>query len=123
MAQVMVALYDDYGVADRVRSELVEEGFPTSRVELTALVETGQADAQPGDSVTDRIANYFTQLFEADEDDEREYAEFFTESVRRGGAVITVHPRSEEEIMSAQSILQRHGPVDIEARRRSWQHS
>ncbi len=119
MAQVMVALYDDYGVADRVRTELVAEGFPTSRVELTAAVETGQATAEPGDSFTERVANYFTHLFEAG-DAQPGLAEFFTEGVRRGCAAITVHPRSEEEVQSATAILERHGPVNIDERRREW---
>ena len=44
MTPVIVALFDDYGIADRVRTELVADGFPTDRVELTSLMEPGQAD-------------------------------------------------------------------------------
>lgn len=29
MTPVIIALFDDYGIADRVRTELVADGFPT----------------------------------------------------------------------------------------------
>jgi hypothetical protein len=34
MTPVIVALYDDHGTADRVRTQLVADGFPTDRVAL-----------------------------------------------------------------------------------------
>jgi hypothetical protein len=35
---MIVALYEDYGIADRVRTQLVADGFATDRVEATSAV-------------------------------------------------------------------------------------
>lgn len=113
MTPVIVALFDDYGIADRVRTELVADGFPTDRVELTSLIETGQADAEPGDAFVARISNYFHTLLEQSEEHGGD-AEALAQSVRRGNSAITVHPRTDYEIDSARSILHRSHPVAVE---------
>ncbi|MGH8285558.1 MAG: hypothetical protein ACRETT_07305 [Steroidobacteraceae bacterium] len=48
MPEVIVALYDSYGAAAHARTDLVAEGFPTDRVELTARIDEGRAGAVPG---------------------------------------------------------------------------
>lgn len=118
MPNVLVALYDDYQVADRVRTELVLDGFPTDRVELTSDREAAQADTVPAGSRHERNRTYFRSLFE--DGDEQDYADFFAEGVRRGGHTITVHPRGDYEIDRAREIMQRHEPVDIDARSAEW---
>ncbi len=113
MTPIIVALYDDYGIADRVRTDLVADGFPTDRVELTSLLETGQADAQPGDAFAARVANYFHTLLDQDEEHHAD-AEDLAQRVRGGNSAITVHPRTEDEIDSARQILHRNGPLAME---------
>ena len=66
MAAVLVALYEDYDTAGRVRTQLVSDGFPTDRVELTSSREPGQAGSMPGDSRGDQFQKYFDTLFEDD---------------------------------------------------------
>jgi hypothetical protein len=113
MTPVIVALFDDYGVADRVRTELVADGFPTDRVELTSLLETGQADAEPGDAFVARVSNYFHTLLDQDEEHDGD-ADELAQRVRGGKSAIAVHPRTDYEIASARKILNRNGPVAME---------
>ena len=37
MSAVLLAVFNDYETADRVRLELFRDGFPTDRVDLTAV--------------------------------------------------------------------------------------
>jgi hypothetical protein len=113
MTPVIVALFDDYGVADRVRAELVADGFPTDRVELTSLVESGQADAEPGDAFHARVANYFHTLLDQGDASHAD-ADEIAQQVRRGNSAIAVHPRFDYEIDSARQILHRNHPVAVE---------
>jgi hypothetical protein len=112
MTPVIVALYEDFGVADRVRTQLVADGFPTDRVEVTSRSEAGQADAEPGNHFATRIANYFHTIF--DQSDEQAQAEDFAARVVKGGSAVTVHPRADYEISSARRILNQNGPVKLE---------
>jgi hypothetical protein len=112
MPEVLVALYDSYGTADAVRSELVASGFPTDRVELTSRIDEGRAGTVPGERFSERVTQYFDTLFEAS--DSQRYTSFFTEGLQRGGATVAVHPRGEEEIEQAIDVLQRRRPIEIE---------
>jgi hypothetical protein len=112
MTPVFVAIYDDYGVADRVRKQLVNDGFATARVEVTSRLETGQADAEPGDDFTARVSNYFHTIFDQNEKDAQ--AQEFAARVCEGGSGVTVHPRADYEIDSARKILRQNSPVRIE---------
>jgi hypothetical protein len=114
MAAVLVALYDDYATANRVRTELVSDGFPTDRVELTSLREPGAAGALPGDSLADKLLEYFRTLFEHAENPQSG-PQFFADRVRHGGSTITVHPRGEVETTRACEILKRHSPAEVVA--------
>lgn len=114
MTPVIVALFDDYGIADRVRTELVADGFPTDRVELTSLVETGQADSEPGDAFVARVSNYFHTLIDQSGEQHDGEAEGLAQRVRNGNSAITVHPRTEYEIDSVRAILHRNKPVAVE---------
>jgi|SRR5882757_5901074 len=111
MTPVIVALYDDFGVAQRVRTELVADGFPTDRVELTSQTESGQADAEPGESYWRKVSNYFHTLF--DQTGDSASADQFADRVRKGSSAITVHPRSDHELDSARTILRQHHPADF----------
>lgn len=113
MKPIIVALFDDYGVAERVRTELVADGIPTDRVELTSLLETGQADAEPGDAFVARVANYFHTLLDQDGQHNGE-ADELARRVRAGNSAITVHPRLDFEFDSVRRILNRNKPVAME---------
>jgi hypothetical protein len=111
MTPVIVAMYDDFGVAQRVRTELVADGFPTDRVELTSRSESGQADAEPGESYSQKVSNYFHTLFDQTADSTS--ADEFADKVRNGSSAVTVHPRSEHELDRARTILRKNHPADF----------
>ncbi len=111
MTPVIVALYDDFAVAERVRTQLVAGGFPTDRVELTSRAESGQADAEPGDSYWHKVSNYFHAIF--DQTGDATSADQFADRVRNGSSAITVHPRTDYEIDSARTILRNNHPADF----------
>jgi hypothetical protein len=50
MSAVLLAVFNDYDAADRVRVTLVRDGFPTDRVHLTAACELGCAGLEPASS-------------------------------------------------------------------------
>jgi hypothetical protein len=111
MSAVLLAIFNEYKVAERVRIELVRDGFPTDRVELTANCELGRAGLEPADSVQGRLVQYFRVLFSFE--DERHYAEQLAERVDNGDAIITVHPRGSTETRRATQILGNAGPMQI----------
>jgi len=114
MIPIIVALFDDFGVAQRTRTQLVGEGLPTDRVELTSRLETGQADTQPGPTFRSRLDQYFHVLF--DQTGDQACASAFAQRVDSGGSAITVHPRTDYEIESARRILQQNRPARVEER-------
>jgi len=56
MSAVLLAVFNEYGGADRVRTRLVGDGFPTDRVELTACCEPGRAGLHRAASARARVA-------------------------------------------------------------------
>jgi hypothetical protein len=112
MAAILVALYDNYSTAERVRTELVHDGFPTDRVELTSRPEPGTAGTLAAGSSEERFRKYFETLF--DEERHRGCADYLAGRVATGAAVVTVHPRGDEEIGRASQILERNGPLELD---------
>jgi hypothetical protein len=112
MSALMVALYRDHATAERVRTELVMDGFPTDRVEVTAREEPGVVAVGPADKAIDQLKDYFRTLF--DRPEEQRYVEFLAESVCGGAAAVTVHPRGDIETERAREILERAGPLELE---------
>jgi hypothetical protein len=111
MSAVLLAIFNEHKVAERVRIELVRDGFPTDRVELTANCEPGRAGLEPADSAHGRLVQYFRVMFSFE--DERHHAEQLAERVDNGDAIITVHPRGSMETRRATQILGNAGPMQI----------
>lgn len=112
MPAVLVTLYDSHPKAERARTELVRDGFPTDRVELTSTSEPGTAGLIAAEVEPERFRQYFGTLF--DEARHRGCAEYLARRVDAGAAVVTVHPRGEREIARAIEILDRHEPIEID---------
>jgi hypothetical protein len=111
MSAVMTAIFDQYGVADRVRLDLVRDGFPTDRVDLTAACDPGRAALTPAQSSHERLMRHFLVLFGGEA--ERPYVERLAERIEHGGAVVTVHPRGALETRRAREILERAQPLEV----------
>jgi hypothetical protein len=111
MSAVILAVFNEYAAADRVRTRLVGDGFPTDRVELTASCEPGRAGLQPAHSTHDKFVQYFRSLLS--QEDERPFVEGLAERVESGAATITVHPRGAIETERAAEILEHEGAVEV----------
>ena len=111
MSAVILAVFDQYSTADRVRTRLVSDGFPTDRVELTASCEPGRAGLEPAGSVHERFVQYFRTLLGAA--DEQPFVEGLATRVDQGAATITVHPRGTIETERAAQILEGAGAVEV----------
>ena len=111
MSAVILAVFNEYSAADRVRTRLVSDGFPTDRVELTASQELGRAGLQPADSLHTRFVQYFRTLL--NKDDERSFADALAARVEGGAATITVHPRGAIETERAAEILEGEGATEV----------
>jgi|SRR5437016_4100785 len=124
MSAVILAVFNDYEAAERVRAMLVGDGFPTDRVELTASCELGRAGCEPADSPHDKCVQYFRTLLRRE--DERHYPEMLAQRVDNGAATITVHPRGAIETQRATEILQQAQPADVvghDLANHGWEHA
>jgi hypothetical protein len=111
MSAVLLAVFNDYETADRVRVELVRDGFPTDRVQLTAACEPGHAGCGPADLPRGKFVQYYRTLFKADTD--RQYVEVLAERIDGGAATITVHPRGAIETTRATTIIALGSPAEV----------
>jgi uncharacterized membrane protein len=124
MSTVLLAVFKDYDIAARVRSVLVQDGFPTDRVDLTATRELGRASLQPADSAHAKCVQYFRTLF--GRDGEQEYPEKLAERIDSGGATLTVLPRGAIETERATQILQHAHPTEVlghDLTIHGWEHA
>src|SRR5262245_54355405 len=62
MSAVLLAVFPDYDVANRVRMDLFEDGFPTDRIDLCACCEPGRSALQPGTTQHRQFVEYFGSL-------------------------------------------------------------
>ncbi len=111
MSAVILAVFNDYEAAERVRVMLVRDGFPTDRVELTASCELGRAGFEPADTLHGKCVQYFRTLLKGDDD--RQYPEILAQRVANGAATITVLPRGAIETARATGIVQQAHPADV----------
>jgi hypothetical protein len=111
MSAVLLAVFQDYATADRVRVTLIRDGFPTDRVDLTASCDLGRAGLEPSDSVHDKCVEYFGTLrLEAAE---LYHREVLADRVTNGEATVTVHPRGALETARATELLRDAHPSDM----------
>ena len=124
MSAVLLAVFNEYGPAERVRTRLVRDGFPTDRVELTSPVEPGRAGLLPADTPEGRFVQYFRTLLS--EEDELAFVELLARRVAGGAATITVHPRGIIETERAAEILENEGAVEVvghDLEKQSFEHA
>lgn len=112
MSAVLLAVFNRFEDAERVRTRLVQDGFPTDRVELTATTEKGRAGLQPASTAASQFLQYFRTLFTRN--DERAFAELLAGRVGDGEAVtIAVHPRGDLETTRAAELLEGAGALEL----------
>jgi hypothetical protein len=108
----MLAIFNRFCDAESVRTELVKDGFPTDRVELTATGEKGRAGLEPADSSHGQFTQYFGTLF--DREGDRMFVEELAKRVANGSvATIAVHPRGDNETSRATEIFEKQGALQV----------
>lgn len=113
MSAVLAAVFHDHGIADQARTQLVQDGFPTDRVELTSREELGNARVVPAAGVDDKLSKYFQQLFP--DGSKQPAVRSLQKAVLEGHAVVAVHPRGDIEVQRAMDILNRSEPMELRA--------
>jgi hypothetical protein len=111
MSAVLLAVFEDYAAADQLRTHLVKEGFPTDRVELTALTDPGRAAAQPAPSLRTKIEQHLRTLLQGAA--QQPLVDELIARVNCGAATITVQPRGELETTRAVEVLEGAGAVRV----------
>jgi hypothetical protein len=111
MSAVLLALFKSYPTADQVRTALVQDGFPTDRVDLCCGEDLGRANVQPGPTARDKVSQYFTSLF--DLPDEHEIAGRVAARVEAGACAVVVHPRGAVETQRAAEIFKTCGASEV----------
>lgn len=120
MEITVIGVFDNYAQAQNAMNELLSSGFERSDIQLNpdarTTAQTAPSDAaQTGGSA---VGNFFRSLFGMDE--ERERRDLYSESVRRGSAVLTVMAASDEASDRATEIMNRYDPIDIDERSAQW---
>jgi hypothetical protein len=113
MSAVLLAVFNEHTVADRVRTELVKDGFPTDRVELTSARDPGQVKLEPAASRRAKYEQYFSTLLNGDR--ERPFVRSLVDRIDQGAAAVAVHPRGSVETARAAEILEHAGAVEVRA--------
>ncbi len=124
MSTLILAVFNDFETAERVRVSLVKDGFPTDRVELTAPCELGRAGCEPATTPHEKCVQYFRTLLR--NKGEEHYPEMLALRIDNGAACVTVQPRGAIETARATEILQQAHPADVVAHdlaKHGWEHA
>jgi hypothetical protein len=111
MSALLLALYSDCETAQRVRIDLIQDGFPTDRVDVTGCDDPGRASLEPAETLHNKFVQYFGSLLP--QGGRVESAERLAERIDEGAAAVTVHPRGVVETERAREILSRSEPVEL----------
>jgi uncharacterized protein (TIGR02271 family) len=120
MANTVIGIFDSSSEAQQAVEQLISNGFTRSDIDMssrsedfgrtstgTASTTSSYSDRRDDDSFGDKVSNFFSSLFDSD-DDARTYS-----SVGTKGCVVTVHTHSMEEAERAADLLDRYGAVDV----------
>jgi hypothetical protein len=122
MSAVLLAVFKGYESADHARTQLVVDGFPTDRVELTAACEPGRAGLEPGETLHAKCSKYFCVVCAGD----HTCAERLATLIDEGAATVTVHPRGDIEVEHATRMLNAAGAVELidhDLRNQAFEHA
>lgn len=130
MANTVVGVYENYTQAQGAYNELLANGFDRTDLQLspqeesanarqTSLRATGTTAASDDGSFGSGIRNFFRNMF-GDNDDYSEHADVYSEAVRRGHYLLTVHVDDDTEQTQATQVMNRFGAVDIDERVAQW---
>ena len=115
MSAILVAVFNSHDSAVDVRTRLVQDGFPTDRVELTSGRKPGPAQLVPRQSLSDKLLEHFRKvLHSTGHPRDEQSVRFLQQAVLEGKAVLAVQPRGEIETRSALQLLAAADPVGLQ---------
>jgi len=132
MNQTVIGTFDNTTDADDAVRDLVDAGIPRSAVQVhsretgttppdegTTHVSGDHDHAHPG--FFERIERFFSNLV-GDNDRPAEFSHYH-EAIRRGGALVAVDLRDDDDFDKVKRVLDDAGAVDIDERAAQWQSS
>ncbi|HVK94705.1 MAG TPA: YsnF/AvaK domain-containing protein [Noviherbaspirillum sp.] len=121
MENTVIGVYDSYAQAQNAMNELLSSGFSRNQIQLNpdSDATTTQNIRSAGDETGGTgIGHFFRSLFGREE--HREHRDVYSEAVRRGSVVLTVHADNDEQHDRAVELMNRYDPVDIDERASTW---
>jgi uncharacterized protein (TIGR02271 family) len=120
MTQTVIAVFDNSQQAERARGELVGAGFSADEITIQTQPQTETSGTATHRTAGEEggITGFFRRLFGFNEDDAD--VSMYSEAVRRGSCVLSVHTSNDDEQARAESILQGCGAIDIDERASQW---
>ena len=127
MQYMIVGIFDTYGAAEATVTDLELAGIVGEQVEMISDVDedtrTANTPGEPSTNLREPSHSRIARLFGAGgplenrdvrdiSGDQPEYIgeqEFYANHVKQGGAVLIVHPTSEQSANRAAEILRAHG--------------
>jgi uncharacterized protein (TIGR02271 family) len=121
MTKTVIGLFDNTREAERAVLELVNSGIPREDIGITsqdymAGERTGydsSAETDAGDKykgIGEKISNFFSSLFGGDNANDVGY---YSDAVRRGGAVVTVDAETDDAANRAAALMDQYGATDL----------
>jgi len=127
MHTTLVGVFENRLAAERAREELLRAGFADDEIDLrTGADDRGWRVAddrrayedETQSTVGETVADWFRSLFGLDDDED---VGIYTEAVRRGDSVVTVHTGDQDRVDRAADILEACGSIDIDEQANEWQ--
>lgn len=124
MSQTLIAVFDSYTTANQAVEKLVKAGF--SRNDMDVKTSDGATASSSTTTTTTRtedddvggsIGRFFSDLFGGDDD--RQHADHYSEAVRRGHAVLTLHT-DDARVDEAHTQLIGAGALDVDEQVTAW---
>lgn len=114
MEMTLIGVFRDFEQAREARERLKSEGIDESMTRLTSAEDSLQAPASP-----EEHHGFFARLFGLDETDE--HVGDYSEAVRRGSALLSVHLQDEGRVEQVRRLLEQCGATDIDRRVEQWE--
>jgi len=127
MTQILIAAFDRYAEAEKVKAQLVSEGVSSDDIQISASFNSDTVDSsrvevvgeEPGEDATvaDKIGSFFQKVFG---DGSSQHAGRYPEAARRGSTIVTVTLEDDSRVSAVERVMERNGAIDIDERSAKW---
>lgn len=127
MTQILIAAFDRYAEAEKVKAELVSEGVSSDDIQISASFNADNVDSnrvevvgeEPDEDATvaDKIGSFFHKVLG---DGSSQHAGRYPEAARRGSTIVTVTLEDDSRVSTVERVMERNGAIDIDERSVGW---